>query len=99
MIAFTVLGLPVAKGRPRFSKRGFAYTPAKTKQAEEGFLAQAMRHAPEKPLEGALKLIMNVYKPKPKSKAKSVIHMTTKPDLDNYIKIVDALNGVFWIDD
>jgi Holliday junction resolvase RusA-like endonuclease len=42
---------------------------------------------------------MRVYKPKPKSKPKKVIHWTTRPDLDNFIKILDALNGVFWVDD
>lgn len=99
MIEFTVLGLPVAKGRPRFSKKGFAYTPKKTKDAEESFLTQAFSYAPDKPLDCALKVVMRTYKPKPKSKSKKVVHWTTRPDLDNFIKILDALNGVFWIDD
>lgn len=99
MIKFKILGLPVAKGRPRFTKRGFAYTPKKTREAEDGFLAQAIKHAPEKPLEGALKVVMRVYKPKPKSKPKKVKCWTTRPDLDNFVKILDSLNGVFWGDD
>jgi len=99
MIKLTILGLPVPKGRPRFSKRGFAYTPKETRRAENNFLAQAYDHAPEKPLEGPLKVIMKIYKPKPKSKPKKVIYWTTKPDLDNFVKLLDALNGVFWVDD
>ena len=102
MIKFTVKGLPVAKGRPRFAMRGkFAtiYTPKKTKDAEENFLAQAVKYAPKKPLEGPLSVIMQIYKPKPKSKPKKIFFWTTKPDLDNFIKILDALNGVFWLDD
>ncbi len=94
-----VLGIPVAKGRPRFSKRGFAYTPSKTKEAEENFLAQTIKYAPDKPYDCALKVVMNIFKPKPKSKPRKIKYWTTKPDLDNFIKILDALNGVFWNDD
>ena len=96
---FTVLTQPVPKGRPRFTRRGFAYTPKETKIAEANFLAQAVRYAPEKPLQEALKVSLKFFKPKPKSKPKKVIHWTTKPDLDNFIKILDSLNGVFWLDD
>lgn len=99
MIKFTVYGEPVAKGRPRFTKRGFAYTPKKTREAQDNFLAQAVKHKPKKPLKGALRVIMKCYKPKPKSKPKKVKYWITRPDLDNFVKILDSLNGVFWIDD
>ena len=99
MIRLIIKGEPVPKGRPRFTRRGFAYTPKKTRDAERMFLSQAIKHAPEKPLEGALSIQIKFFKPKPKSKPKNVIHWTTRPDLDNFIKIIDALNGVFWLDD
>lgn len=99
MIKFTIYGAPTPKARPRFTKRGFAYTDKKTKEAEGNFLAQAVKYKPKEPLTGALKVVIGVYKPKPKSKPKKCIHWTTKPDLDNFIKLLDCLNGIFWKDD
>lgn len=102
MIEFTVLGLPTAKGRPRFFRRGNhvgTYTDAKTKEAERDFKAQAIKYAPQKPLEGALKVTMEIYKPKPKSYPKKKLYWIARPDLDNFIKILDSLNGIFWKDD
>jgi Holliday junction resolvase RusA-like endonuclease len=99
MIKFRIEGIPVAKGRPKFSRKGFAYTPAKTRQAETGFLAQAIPFKPEKPLEGALKVTLIFSIIKPKSKPKKVLYWTTRPDIDNFIKLLDSLNGVFWLDD
>ena len=100
MIKFIVFGLPVPKGRPRFTRKGFAYTPSNTREAERDFKVQALQFKPNKPLEGPIRLVVNVFKPKPKSKKKSIVHMTTRPDLDNYIKLVeDAMNGIFFKDD
>ena len=99
MIEFTIYGLPVAKGRPRFTKKGFTYTPAKTKQAEDSFLNQAFSKKPDVPLQCPLAIEMKIFMPRPKSKSKKIWAWTTRPDLDNLIKILDALNGVFWHDD
>ena len=47
-------------------------------------------------------IVMDIafFKTRPKSYAKSVLHWTKKPDIDNLIKLVlDALNGVFYVDD
>ena len=103
MIEFRVYSDPVAKGRPRFARRGgfiATYTPKKTKDAENNFLAQAVQFRPEKPLEGALEVNMAFSRLKPKSKPKKIVHCITKPDLDNFQKMVlDSLNGVFWHDD
>lgn len=107
-IKFTVYGEPTPKGRPRFSRKLMAaYTPAKTHKAEEYFLLQALKSKPPEPLTGPLVVLFDVYKAKgmPKSKKgitdaeNGLIRPTTKPDLDNYIKILDALNGIFWADD
>jgi Holliday junction resolvase RusA-like endonuclease len=99
MIKFKVYGKPVPKGRPRFTRSGFAYTPKETREAEQGFLAQAIAFKPEKPFEKALKVSMIFSMIKPKSKPKKVKYWTTKPDLDNFIKLVDSMNGVFWVSD
>lgn len=107
MIKFTVPLLPTAKGRPRFSKKGFAYTPAKTKQAERDFLAIAMDHRPEKPIAGPIQLLLRFSFPKPtkpkwKSEAarKLLVSPCKRPDLDNLVKLVkDALSGPFWVND
>lgn len=110
-IIFTVLGVPVPKGRPRIAIRGGfarAYTPAKTRDYEsllagEGKVAMRSR----KPLEGALKVEIKAYLPIPKAASKrlrmdmrnNVVKHVKKPDADNLFKVVDALNGICWHDD
>lgn len=110
-IRFSIYGEPTAKGRPRFSFRGNfarAYTPVKTAQAENNLRAQAMPHRPAQPLETPLFVGIRVFRSIPKSMAKKRIELAekgylrpvTKPDVDNYQKLVyDALNGIFWRDD
>jgi Holliday junction resolvase RusA-like endonuclease len=88
---------PTVKARPRVTRSGHTYTPAKTKVAENAISLLA-KSAHKKPLEGPLKLKAIFYIQRPK-KLK-----TTYPrgsgDLDNYLKLVsDALNGIFWVDD
>ena len=99
MIKFKVYGKPVPKGRPRFTRKGFAYTPQTTRDAEQGFLAQAIKFKPKAPLTCALKVTLVFAMIKPKSKPKKVKYWITKPDLDNFIKLVDSMNGIFWISD
>lgn len=103
MIKFRVHAVPTPKGRPRFANRGkftVAYTDKKTRDAEENFIAQSIKYKPETPLENALKLHLVFATIKPKSKPKKVVHWTTRPDLDNFIKLVkDSLNKIFWNDD
>ncbi|MCP3684369.1 MAG: RusA family crossover junction endodeoxyribonuclease [bacterium] len=100
MIKFTVYGKPTAKQRPVVTRKGFTFTPKKTQEAEEDFISQACKHRPEELLDGALRLVVRFYMPKPKSKPKKVYFWITRPDLDNYVKLVkDALNKVFWRDD
>ena len=111
VVRIVVPGPPVAKGRPRFSTRGGfarAYTPEKTR-TYEATLADAGRDAMagQPPLEGPLSLIMHVRLPIPPSwpkKRRSAAldgsaKPTGKPDADNYLKCVDALNGIVWLDD
>lgn len=41
MIGFTIEGAPVPKGRPRFTRTGHTFTPAKTRQYEALVTARA----------------------------------------------------------
>lgn len=109
MIEIVVLGVPVAKGRPRFAKAtGHTYTPEKTRNFEA-----ALKYAAEQvmgdrpPLAGPISVEIEVMLPiapswpkKQQAAARSgALRPTKKPDFDNYAKTVDALNMVVWQDD
>jgi Holliday junction resolvase RusA-like endonuclease len=116
IIRFSVAGVPVAKGRARYrhvktrAGREFntAYTPKKTADAEETFVARSLAFAPSTPFAGALRLSLVFVLPIPASLSKpkraAIVDGSTphvkRPDLDNLEKLIkDACNGVFWIDD
>lgn len=95
-----VAGIPVAKARPRFTKTGRTYTPQKTKTWENTIrafvLASFFKAQTDKPVGVQLQFNM----PRPKSAPKGRIYPQAKPDLDNLEKaVLDALNGVVWLDD
>jgi len=92
---------PVAKGRPRVTGKGFAYTPTKTIQAEHRIQEQVATAWPRPVIEGPLVVGIVVQLLKPKSAPKTrPVWPTTRPDADNYGKLVlDALNGILWRDD
>lgn len=108
-IIFFVEGIPVAKGRPRFTKTGIAYTPTKTRDAEDAFRLQSNVHAPKKPIEGAVRLELSFNMPIPKSRRKEIekkagscewVPHIVRPDIDNMAKLVtDSMNKRFWKDD
>lgn len=108
-ITVTVPGDPVAKGRPRFTRTGRSYTPAKTKKFENLVrLAYSMQHPDRDPAEGAIELTVRAYFSIPKSWSKKKqaeaateqMKKISKPDMDNCLKAVqDGLNGVAWKDD
>jgi Holliday junction resolvase RusA-like endonuclease len=100
-------GEPQGKLRPRFTRRGFAYTPAKTR-AYEAALAGAARVAMgrQKPMDGPL--IVNVrafmrvpasWNRKRRDAALAGVVYPTRWDWDNLAKVCDALNGIVWTDD
>lgn len=109
MIEIVVLGVPVAKGRPRFAKEsGHVYTPEKTRNFEAALKYAAEQVMGDKiPLDGPLDLEIIVRLPIAKSWPKKkqaaarsgALRPTKKPDFDNYAKTVDALNMVVWQDD
>jgi Holliday junction resolvase RusA-like endonuclease len=111
-IMFTIYGIPIPKGRPRFSTRGkfpVAYTPEKTKNYESdvGMMAKAAMGA-SKPLEGALEAFIYVTFSVPASYSKkrteaclsnSEKHIK-KPDLDNVIKsVIDGMDKIVFEND
>ena len=104
---YIIPGECTPKGRPRFRRRGHAYTPKKTKlyekQVKEYLIAQGAKPS-DKPLE----VWIYVYKQPLKSWSKKLIAKATrglvlaskKPDVDNYTKsVLDASNGILFSDD
>lgn len=102
-------GAPQGKGRPRFVRSsGRAFTPAATRSYEAAlrYAAQvAMGNRP--PLTGPVEVAVYAGFPIPKSLPKrdlaravnGEIRPTKKPDADNLMKCMDALNQVVWADD
>lgn len=109
MIVIELVGVPCGKGRPRFMRStGHAYTPAKTRNYETNLRLAAqdvMAGAP--PLDGPLSVTVNALFPVPQSWPKKKqaqalageVRPTTKPDADNLLKVLDALNEVVFRDD
>jgi len=97
--------IPVAKGRPRMTKRGIAYTPSKTKNAERSLqvLIQERLDADWTPMEGPIKIELTVFLPRPKSHTKKqrlIPYSSKRPDIDNLEKLfLDAANGLLYGDD
>ena len=105
---FEVPGEPVGKGRPRFTRQGRAYTPAKTAKYENLVsLAFSHKYPDHIPLEGPIEMKMIAYFSIPKSWSKRKVEQarwnqiwpTKKPDTDNIAKFKDALNGIAFHDD
>lgn len=107
MIEFFVAVEPVPAGRPKFTtvkgKKGTfatAYTPKKTATHRTLLAYHASQNAPKDgPLEGPLQLTMVVVKNKPRSYSKKRWAWDARPDLDNFIKLIDAFQGILWKDD
>jgi Holliday junction resolvase RusA-like endonuclease len=112
MLSLFIPGPAVAKGRPKFAVHGGrarAYTPAKTMRYEQ-LVAHAAGLAMNgaAPAECAVVVSVTAYLAVPKSYSKrktadalaGVLRPTTKPDVDNYLKIaLDGLNGIAFRDD
>lgn len=111
-IHFTVLGDPQAQKRHRSVSIGGhirQYDP--DEKSKKDLLKLVQEHAPEKPIEGAVRLDIIAFFSRPKSHyrsgSKSHIlkdnapkYKISKPDRDNIDKrIMDALNKIFWKDD
>jgi Holliday junction resolvase RusA-like endonuclease len=106
-ITIRLPGVPRGKQRPRLGRHG-VYTPPETVKYETS-LAWVAKQAMNgrEPLDGPLRVLIVSGFPIPKSYSKAkaldakigVLHPTKKPDIDNIVKLVDALNGIVWVDD
>lgn len=107
MISFTVYGVPVGKGRPRFTKSGHTYTPDKT-AAYEQLVQLCWRTQCRKGFARGvpIRAEIDAWFPVPASVSKKKkaamegTYHTVRPDADNIAKaILDALNGLAYEDD
>lgn len=112
MFRLTILGDPVAKGRPKLGTvngHAMAFTPAKTRRYEDIVRQTAIREW-NRPLltDTPLSISVSCFRQIPKSASRKVkeamllgtIRPLGRPDLDNNVKAVtDALNGVVYYDD
>jgi Holliday junction resolvase RusA-like endonuclease len=102
-------GQPVAKGRPRMTRRGFVYTPAATRKYEaHGRLAAQLAMDGRPPIEAPVRIELLVELPVPASWSKRKaadaitghIRPTSRPDVDNFLKsTLDAINTIVIADD
>jgi Holliday junction resolvase RusA-like endonuclease len=101
-------GPPTAKGRPRFTRIGRAYTPETTRQAEGYIRHQIVEQAGMLRLDCALRVTVACFMAVPGSwsqlkRAKALtgaVQHVGRPDLDNLAKaVLDAANGYLWLDD
>jgi Holliday junction resolvase RusA-like endonuclease len=109
--AVTVIigGEPVAKGRPRMTRRGIAYTPAHSRRYEaHGRLAAQLVMDGRPPLIVPVRADLTIDLPVPSSwpgkrhaaALAGGIRPTTRPDTDNYVKAaLDAVNEIVVVDD
>lgn len=107
---FQVMGKPIGKGRPRFTRSGRTYTPAETANYEK-MIGQrawvAMQGAGLKPTDRRVSVIITAFMPIPASYSRkkvsechSGILIPPRPDIDNIAKaVLDACNRIVWEDD
>ncbi len=107
---FTILGEPKGKGRPRVTKRGYAFTPKDTVAYENlvklEYRNQCEDFMFEKDVQLDARVIAYYAIPKSVSKKKRQqmeshrLRPIKKPDCDNVIKsIFDSLNKIAYYDD
>ena len=102
-------GVPRGKGRPRFTRTGFAFTPPDTRKyeaalAKAGQAAMVGRPPFNAPVVVVVTARFSIPQSWPKHRKadalKGIVQHTVKPDIDNVLKMaLDGLNGVVWSDD
>ncbi len=103
-------GVPVAKARPRFVRRGRFVSAFNPQESAEGRWLWELRQlipAAWEPMDGPVYLSLEFVMPIPASVSKrrrasmeAGEGHTKKPDLDNCVKFVlDCCNGLLWWDD
>lgn len=102
-------GVPIGKGRPRFSRAtGAVHTPERTVRFEDRLSIKAQSVMAGRPLlSGPLYVEIVALMPVPASWPKKrqaaalagLERPTKKPDYDNFAKVLDACNLIVWKDD
>jgi len=97
------------KGRPRSGQSGVHYTPKDTRNKEAYMMMTAAKEMGDKPIVSGpiilsigilISLKKNLTKAEKIRYEKGMMYPTQKPDIDNILKsIMDALNGIVWLDD
>jgi Holliday junction resolvase RusA-like endonuclease len=108
-VTIVIAGDPVAKARPRMTRKGFAYTPAHVRKYEaHGRLAAQLAMDGRPPIGTPVKLELFAELPIPASwsgrrRALAItgdLLPTSRPDVDNYVKAgLDCLNEIVVRDD
>jgi Holliday junction resolvase RusA-like endonuclease len=108
-ITVIIRGPAAAKGRPRFTRRGIAFTPARTREYEgHARFAAQLAIGDQPPFAGPVALTALIEIPIPGSWSKrrtaaaivGNIRPTSRPDVDNFLKAgMDAINGIVIADD
>jgi Holliday junction resolvase RusA-like endonuclease len=108
-VTVVLAGEPVAKARPRATRRGFVYTPAHVRKYEaHGRLAAQQAMDGQPPITVPVRAEIAVDLPAPTSWSakrrdaalRGDIRPTSRPDIDNYIKAaLDAINAIVLADD
>jgi Holliday junction resolvase RusA-like endonuclease len=100
--SFFIPCIPTAKGRPKFTRMGWAYTPAKTRSAEAEirfFLLDWMAKKKLTMIFEPVSMEIVFYMPAPKVHKGETWH-AVRPDLDNLEKLLlDSMNGMLLKDD
>ena len=104
--------IPVPKGRPRVTKSGIAFTPTKTRRAEQDLAVLISSDLQGRtPIDNPIRLEMDIYMPRPKGhygtgknegnlKKSAPRFPDRKPDIDNIFKLfTDAAEGLLWTND
>ena len=103
MIHTIIFMEPVGKGRPRITMKGgraIAYTPSKTAHAENIIRDKVMEMEMFFPREIPLSLVAIFFRDRPKNLPKKVEKPVTRPDWDNYAKLLtDALEKFVYAND
>src|SRR5262245_15697265 len=108
-VTIVIGGPPTAKGRPRMTRSGFAYTPAATRKYEaHGRLAAQLAMDGMPPIAVPVRAEITVDLPVPASWSgkrrdaalRGDIRPTSRPDADNFVKAgLDAVNAIVVADD
>jgi len=109
-IEITRDGLVIGKGRPRFTRSGHVFTPAKTKKYEDSLKALAQAEMDRRNLDvidcGCSMVIFASFEiqkswtKKKRELAQNNLITPKKPDIDNIAKaVLDAFNKVIYVDD